>query len=398
MNKDGLCLRFAKTVLVLMTGLLIGCVFSVIADVLPAGVLPAPTPEGNPLQIAVDKDTYSPGDSIEITVNTGQTGYLYLYDIDPAGVITLLYPNSYQPNACVSAGTLSLPGEGYRFIVGGPEGLETVTAVLASSPLDLLSPSDKVPFRTLDVKPQSLVQELSVTLTSATWTSAWAQFVVYQPKGNIRIESIPRGATIRVNGQDRGVAPKDLVLPAGEVTVTLEKYGYEPYSETVIVHDQDMIEIDARLKAAAPAITGGVIVLPAFGGLDVGRDSIGFELGFVRYIGAAVGVRFTGEQPLVPGEMYNVGPELDIDLRLHVPLIEGVSIVLGGGIGLQDTALAPAVISNVGPFEITIEPEIETEVFPSYVAGVEIDLGHAALFAGYHLRRGLIFGLSVLFQ
>ncbi len=397
MNRNSLCLQFVRTALLLAICFVATYALTAVADVVPAGVIPTPTPDTSPLQIFVNKGAYSPGDAIQITVKSGQAGYLYLYDIDPAGAITLLYPNIYQPDAHVTAGTLSLPGEGYHFVVGGPEGLETVAAILSSSPLALLAPSEKVAFRTLDVKPQSLVQELSVTLTSTTWASAWAQFVVYQPKGNVHIESVPRGARIRINGQDRGVAPKNLVLPAGEATITLEKSGYASYSQTIIVHDQDTIDIDARLKAAVPAAAGGVDVLPMFGGLDVGEDSIGFEVGFMNYIGVATGIRFTAEEPLVPGEMYNVGPEIDVDLRLHVPLIGGISIVLGGGIGLQNTALAPSVTQGVTPSAITIEPDIETEVFPSFVAGVEINLGHASLFAGYHLRRGGIVGIGVHF-
>lgn len=397
MNRDGLYLQFVRTALLLAICFVATYALTAVADVVPAGVIPTPAPDTSPLQILVNKGAYSPGDAIEITIKSGQAGYLYLYDIDPAGSITLLYPNLYQPDARVPAGTLSLPGEGYHFVIGGPEGLETVAAVLSSSPLELLSPSEKVAFRTLDVKPQSLVQELSVILTSTTWASAWAQFVVYQPKGNVHIESVPQGARIRVNGQDRGVAPKNLVLPVGEATITLEKSGYASYSQTITVHDRDTIDIDARLKSAVPTAAGGVDIIPLYGGLDVGEDSIGFEVGFMNYIGVATGIRFTGEEPVVPGEMYNVGPEIDVDLRLHVPLIQGISIVLGGGIGMQNTALAPAVIQGVAPSAITIKPDIETEVFPSFVAGVEINLGHASLFAGYHLRRGVIVGIGVHF-
>ncbi len=365
------------------------------ADNLPAGVLP--TPGESEISVSPDSLTYAPGDTIQIKIEAKRAGFLYLYDIDPTGAITLLYPNVYQPNAQVAASVINLPGKGYRFIVGGPEGIETVVAILAQAPIDQLSPSSKEAFRPLDMKPQALVRELSTALPPATWTSAWAQFTVYQPKGIVHIESQPAGARIRINGEDRGLAPKDLLLPAGKAEITLSKSGYEPFSETVMVHDQDMIDIDARLQEAMPYRENYGISLPTFIGIDAGADSIGMEVGIARAFGIATAIRFTGDAAPAPGETYNLGPELNLDLRLHLALTERVSLLLGGGIGLQNTAIAPAVTSAVTPSEITIEPDIETEVFPSFVVGLQVDIGRASLVAGYHLQRGLILGVELPF-
>jgi len=365
----------------------------------PAGVLPTPVPGDSAISMSLDKNMYAPGDRIEITISadTNLAGFLYVYDIDPAGAITLLYPNRYQPDAFVNQRTIPLPGAGYHFVVGGPEGLETVVAILAQAPIDQLSPSSKAPFRPLDIKPQALVTELSLALTSTTWTSAWVQFTVYQPKGIVHIDSQPVGAKIHVNGHKRGVAPKDLILPAGKAEITLSKMGYEPFNQTVVVHDQDMIDIDARLQEAMPYPGSYGISLPVSIGIDAGADSIGMEVGIARAFGIATALRFTGYTTLVPGETYNLGPELDIDLRLHLQVTERLSLLLGGGIGLQNTALAPTVASAVVPSAITIEADIETEVFPSFVLGLEADLGHARFLVAYHLRRGFIFGVGIEF-
>jgi len=372
------------------------------AGVLPAGVLPTPVPSESVVSISLDRDTYAPGDRIEITISVDakQAGFLYVYDIDPAGAITLIYPNRYQPDPSVSAGKTHLPGEGYHLVIGEPEGLETVVAILARVPIDQLSPSSKTPFRNLDIKPQTLVTDLSTTLASDTWTSAWAQFTVYKPKGIVHIGSQPAGARIRINGHDRGFAPKDLILPAGEAEITLSKNGYEPFSETVVVHDQDTIDIDARLQEEMAYPGGYGIAIPVYAGIDAGTDSIGMEVGIARILGIATALRFTGDAAPVPGETYNLGPELDLDLRLHVAVTERVSLLLGGGIGLQNRTLAPAVAEpavaeGISVQVITIEPDVETEVFPSLMFGLEVDLGHAALFAGYHLRRGWFVGVGI---
>jgi hypothetical protein len=74
-----------------------------------------------------------------------------------------------------------------------------------------------------------------------------------------------------------------------------------------------------------------------------------------------------------------------------------MSLLLGGGMGLQSTALAPAIAGSFVPRKITIEPDIETELFPSFVLGLEVNLGYASILAAYHLRRGLIFGIGFVF-
>lgn len=365
------------------------------AKSVPAGVLP--TPGESEISVSLDRATYAPGDRVQITIMVKSAGFLYLYDIDPAGTTTLLYPNAYQPNPQVKAGTIHLPGAGYHFVVGGPEGIETIVAILAAAPIDQLAPSAKTPFRALNMKPQALVKQLSIALASAKWTSAWAQFTVYEPKGIVHVESEPAGAMIRVNGRNLGRSPKDLVLPAGEVEITLVKSGYEPFNETLIVHDRDMIDIDARLREALPYPRGYGVSLPVFVGVDVGMDSIGMEIGVARTFGLATALRFTGDATPAPGEMYNLGPEIDLDLRLHLAVTKSVSLLLGGGIGLQNRALAPAVTGSISTRAITIEPDIETEIFPSFVIGLEIDIGHASVLAGYHLRRGFLFGIGVQF-
>jgi len=365
----------------------------------PAGVLPTPVPGDSAISMSLDKNMYAPGDRIEITISadTNLVGFLYVYDIDPTGAITLLYPNRYHPDAFVNQRTIPLPGAGYHFVVGGPEGLETVVAILAQAPIDQLSPSSKAPFRPLDMKPQALVTELSLALTSTTWTSTWAQFTVYQPKGIVHIDSQPVGAKIRVNGHDRGIAPKDLILPAGKAEITLSKIGYEPFNQTVVVLDRDMIDIDARLQEAMPYLGSYGISLPVFIGIDAGTDSIGMEVGIARAFGIATAIRFTGDAAPIPGETYNYGPELDIDLRLHVAVTKSISLVLGGGIGLQNTALAPTVTGGISARAISIEPDVTTKIFPSFVLGLEADLGYARLLVAHHLRRGFIFGVGIEF-
>jgi len=371
---------------------------------LPKGVLPSPPAQEPLIRIATDQEIYTPGEPIEITItiesaigiSIPEQSYLYLYDIDPAGTVTLLYPNRFSPNPRVSPGTVSLPGEGYRLIVGGPEGIETLVAVASSIPLPELIAPAKGSFRQMDGSPEAFAQGLETKLSNAQWTSAWIQITVYQPKAVVHIASQPVHARILINGKLRGYTPKDLVLPAGKVTIALEKAGYERFSETLTVRDQETFDFDARLQEALPSSPlSGMEVSLAFIGLDLGIDSIGLEIGFTRMIGFSASLRFTEEDPPTTGGLYNLGPELELGLRLHAAIAERISLLLGAGLAVQNQATAPTPPTSVSPLDITIEPIIETDIGPSFSIGLEIELRHATFSACYHLRRGFLVGLGL---
>jgi hypothetical protein len=355
--------------------------------------VPEPT-----LQITTDKRSYVPGEPIEIDIQIDRESYLYLYDIDPAGTVTLLYPNRFQPDPQVSAGRLHLPGEGYRLVIGTPEGVETLVALASSVPLPELTAPAKGTFRQMEESPEVFAQGLETELDEAEWTSAWTQFTVYRPKAVVHIDSQPTHARILIDGRLRGYTPKELVLPAGEVTIALEKPGYERFSETVVLHDQETFDFEARLQEVLPSPSlSGMEVSFAFLGVDLGVDSVGFEVGLTRTIGLAGSLQFTGEDPPPLGGLYNLGPEMGIDLRIHAPLTEAFSALLGAGIALQNRTTSPATPAGLSPLIITIEPITATDLFPSFMLGMQLSVGHANVLAGYHLRRGFIVGVELLF-
>jgi hypothetical protein len=394
--------------LILLSFVAIGAVPK--AAPLPKGVLPSPPAQEPLIRIVTDQETYAPGEPIEITITIenalgisiesalSEQRYLYLYDIDPAGTVTLLYPNRFQPDPRVSAGELHLPGKGYRFVVGYPEGIETLVAVASSIPFPELTAPTKESFRQMDGSPEVFAQGLEMELSNTQWTSAWTQITVYQPKAAIHIASQPAHARILIDGKLRGYTPKDLVLPAGKVTVALEKAGYERFSETILLRDQETFDFEARLQEAlSSSPLSGMEVSLGFIGVDLGIDSIGLEIGFTQMIGLSASLRFTGEDPPPLRGLYNLGPELAIDLRLHVAIAERISLLLGAGFAVQNQTIDPGPLAGLSPLAITIEPDIETDVFPSFMLGVELSVGHATVFAGYHLRRGFIFGVELLF-
>jgi len=362
-----------------------------VGKTIPKGVIP--TPPGGPIavKITTDRMTYAPGDTIKITIAVDKRCYLYLYDIDPADTVTLLFPNRFQPDPRVPPGKLALPGKGYRFVVGGPEGLETLVAVAAEAPIPALKlDKEKEAFRSFKLTPSAFAEKLKSSLPKNGYTTAWTQITVYQPKGTLLIDSDPEGAEIYANGHYVGKTPKAITIPAARTTITLKKAGFIPYSKTIELTDKTVAEISARLEQAPlQPPTGGETALPGFLFLDIGRTSLAGEFGITRTIGMYVGARFLDDRALD-------GPEWELGLRAHIPTTENVRVILGGGIGAQERYLVPPAGETI-PQRISIESEIKTVIFPDVMLGLELDLQYGLLFGGYDLRRGPILGIGISF-
>ena len=86
-----------------------------------------------------DFDTIKVNDMVSFTARAERDCYLYLVDVDPAGKVTVLFPNKYVANNQLRAGqTTNLPAPNlYRLRVAGPAGGEAVKAIVTQSPLRL---------------------------------------------------------------------------------------------------------------------------------------------------------------------------------------------------------------------------------------------------------------------
>ena len=86
-----------------------------------------------------DYDTIKVNDTVSFTARAERDCYLYLVDVDPAGKVTVLFPNKYAVNNKLRGGeTTSLPAPNlYRLRVAGPAGGEAIKAIITESPLRL---------------------------------------------------------------------------------------------------------------------------------------------------------------------------------------------------------------------------------------------------------------------
>jgi len=126
----------------------------------PQGIIIEPPEEGLSVHIWVDKPVYTLEEKVKIHFEINQDAYVYIWDIDPAGKVTLLLPNYYEPANFFRAGTYTIPspGKGYTlsFEPGSPTGTEWLQIMATTQPVPALSGgfSVDIPFPLLGEDPE----------------------------------------------------------------------------------------------------------------------------------------------------------------------------------------------------------------------------------------------------
>jgi hypothetical protein len=93
------------------------------------------------VQVSVDKPdaTYRLGDEVFIKVTSDQPGYLFVFNVDPTGNITMLFPNQFQQDNAIQASTpVTVPdpnNQKFRIRATPPGGREMVKAIVTKDPL-----------------------------------------------------------------------------------------------------------------------------------------------------------------------------------------------------------------------------------------------------------------------
>lgn len=224
---------------------------------IPEGIIIQPSQTPLSIQLGLEKVSYAPGDKLRLTITLTQDAYVYLYNITPDQRVNLLFPNAYQPVNLLQAGAHTIPDKRYSLVISPPTGFEClqVLALAAPLPLDqLLSGkefSPQNPFPVLSQKPQefkSFMQGLIIGSASTTgWAAAWTCFEIAPPQARLRVVSYPPGALVSVNGTAVGQTPLELDVLPGRYRVTLSRFGYEEWTQTVNLANKSEITLEARL-------------------------------------------------------------------------------------------------------------------------------------------------------
>lgn len=407
----------------------------------PQGIIIGPSQNGLSIQLKTEYPVYSPKEALKISIELSRDAYVYLYDINPAGQVTLLFPNGFSRNNLVKAGKYTLPdNSSYSFVVTEPMGLESLQALAFTKPIPLLELSaqsdlDQHPFPTLSsdskaLKPQ--VQKLiEITVEKSEWAADWAQFLVAPAVARLQIVSQPAGADVYLNGELRGQSPLELEVEPGQVRISLVKEGYQQWSRTLMLANRASNELSVSLEPALPPLyppvpqapkDDGSQSIPSFAiGFNAGLNtkgvfSAGFEIGAASGLSVGGSISFTedevpkyfdvGHPQLFPRErVYHQGSETEAYLKLSLPLLEALAIQIGGGIAVQERVhiAAPGGVSIdnglvMGPLvEILPNGYSETASYLTAFGGVALRVGEGFLSIGHHTRRGWVLGLTLHF-
>lgn len=131
--------------------------------------------------------SYTIGDTLSISVKPRHDAYFTILNVGSSGAVTLLYPNHFQRDAKVKAGTtVRIPAKKakWQISVGGPEGVDLIKIVASRKPLTLkelqgiASADEKNPIITLGRSAEEAARDLSPQLKPDASEEAEAPFGV----------------------------------------------------------------------------------------------------------------------------------------------------------------------------------------------------------------------------
>ena len=255
-----------------------------------------PTMPDLSVSVRVDRDpsgnqnpTYRIGDQIALDATVNRDAYVYLFDVDPAGVVTQILPNRLSSSNFVKAGTsvrFPAPGDRFQYNVSGPAGQSKVLALASLTPLNLDQISEfksaQESFAVVKGSGQAgLAQALSIVvnpLPQNSWMTDTAFYNVAPVQavqtGSLYIGTNVQGATVYLNGQNLGAANVTYAnLGAGTYPIRITAPGYVDYNGRVTLSGGTISNISVDLTPVitqapvTPAPTSGNLLLDFLGSL-----------------------------------------------------------------------------------------------------------------------------------
>ncbi len=137
------------------------------------------TPSQLSISISTDKTSYRIGERLQIFLRIGAQAYIYVFDVDPAGRLSQVFPNAFSRQNLLNAGTYTLPDGPYTLVISGPEGTEYLHAVAITQPVNLgLDGLRNTAWLNPETFRAELARRIQSVAPSATWTSAFTSFQV----------------------------------------------------------------------------------------------------------------------------------------------------------------------------------------------------------------------------
>jgi len=231
--------------------------------VAPKGIIiEPPDVSGLSVRIWVDKGAYTVGERIQVHFEVSEDAYVYVYNIDAAGEVRLIFPNYWSRNNYVSAGEHAIPdSSAYRLTVVEPTGTEYLQAIAAKQPLGITPQFQlSVPFPFLGEDPESFKSEIQGQIMGIIpepqWAEDWTSFEVVSGAvpayGTLIVNSVPSGAWVTLDGSYVGYTPRTLYVQQGYHQVVVSKDGYHDWRRSVFIIGGLTRTINATLEPSPP--------------------------------------------------------------------------------------------------------------------------------------------------
>lgn len=397
-------------------------------ELVPLGIIVQPEPRDLQVRIETDQSRYDLGDKVEIRYWVNRDAYIYIYNLDATGRVSLIFPNRFDPNNRVRAGSHRLPGRGYAFEVRGPAGVEYLQIIASSTPIHFYGDRALEREAFPDLGAAGLLEERVRaelrTVPGNQWAVDWTSFRVGRQsppppppparRGWLRVLSTPSGAEVRVDGDYEGRTPLRLSLQPGWYRVELRREGYQAETDRVRVRAGDETTLQVVLEPlwepaplpplpppSKPEPPPSSASEPSLNfGLDVGWGpdpeepselvfSFGGEIGGPNF-GFGFSLRATGDEPST--EVYDRGPETELYARLTLVRAGDLSVRAGFGLAWQEKARDGGLYATA---VVPTQPWVD--VYPTFLLGAGVERGPGYVWAGYHVRRGMVLGAGVRF-
>ncbi len=137
----------------------------------PLGLLPT---SNEPLDAFVwtMESRFHVGDPIVIQLRVSRPAFVYLFDLQPDGVVRLLLPNAFSPNNYVVS-THQLPDGTYDLVASPPTGIDELLVFATDSPLPFSATAPTDPFPVFATSPEEAIDTLVSLVAALDHTSSW---------------------------------------------------------------------------------------------------------------------------------------------------------------------------------------------------------------------------------
>ncbi|MEA4885019.1 MAG: DUF4384 domain-containing protein [Clostridia bacterium] len=227
-------------------------------------------------EIWTDRARYELGDKVTVYFRSNKDAYVYIFDIDTTGTVSLIFPNIYSDSNYRRANqTYLLPDNSrYNLTVGGPAGTEQLVLIATPSRISdvdwlrrSLEQGSFGPQLNVNISAEKFMLEVkSVTVTpnfGQNYSSAVTTFTVGRgsvlppppppppapvTRGVLSVTSQPSGAQVFLDGVEQGKTPITISgISYGAHEINVVKKNYYMFSRQVSVNSPNAYQIHASL-------------------------------------------------------------------------------------------------------------------------------------------------------